>query len=216
MVDKAHYHGLVRRDIFPLLPKEPGRVLDLGGGYGLTSAAIKKERGGRAAVVVDLFADPAGVDPAVDAFEKGDVNDVDFCASLRDRHGSFDTILCLDVLEHIPDPWSTMKALTSLLAPGGCVVASIPNVNHVSVLIPLLLRGEWTLRDSGILDRTHLRFFVKKTAIELMTCSGLRIAQSDIAHHWRWKKWRLPHRMPVGERFVAIQYLFRAVRPAGA
>ncbi len=53
------------------------------------------------------------------------------------------------------------------------IVASLPNVRHYRVSGGLLFRGRWHLQDAGILDRTHLRFFVKDTMIELLTHSGL-------------------------------------------
>jgi len=218
MVDEVHYHGTVRRDVFSVMPERLGNVLDIGGGFGATSAVLKNERGAARTIVVDLYADETKVLSEIDAFERGDAGDPEFVASLKSKYGPSDTILCLDVLEHLVDPWSAMKGLTSLLSEDGVIVASIPNVNHLSVLLPLLFKGRWRLADSGILDRTHLRFFVKETAIELMTSTGLSLQALDIAHNWRWKKYRLPHRMPfeIGERFLAIQYLMRVGRMARA
>jgi hypothetical protein len=59
------------------------------------------------------------------------------------------------------------------MAQGATVIVSCPNVAHASVSLPLLLKGQFEYQDSGILDRTHLRFFVRKSAIDLMNAAGL-------------------------------------------
>ena len=94
-------------------------------------------------------------------------------------------------------------------------MASIPNVNHVSVFWPLMFKGEWTYRDAGILDRTHVRFFVKETAIELMTSSGLSLQALSVTYgNWRVKRFVIPKMLPFGifQRFCAAQYLIRVGR----
>jgi len=127
---------------------------------------------------------------------------------------SFDTILLLDILEHLVDPWAAVAKLTPLLRPRGTMIASIPNVRYYKVVLPLLLRGEWTLRDNGILDRTHLRFFVKETAIDLMTSSGLRLdSVTPTGVEKGRKKWLL-NRLSGGllQPFLEYQYLIRVSR----
>ena len=87
--------------------------------------------------------------------------------------GEPDLILCLDVLEHLIAPERVLALLVGILAPGGTIIVSLPNVAHLSVSLPLVLHGEFRYRDAGILDRTHLRFFVKRSALELLNRAGL-------------------------------------------
>ncbi|HUZ62590.1 MAG TPA: methyltransferase domain-containing protein, partial [Acetobacteraceae bacterium] len=89
--------------------------------------------------------------------------------------GMPDLVLLLDVLEHLADPLKLLSAITSIMAPHATVIVSVPNIAHLSVSIPLLLRGEFTYRDAGILDRTHLRFFVRDSAIGLLNAAGLQV-----------------------------------------
>jgi 2-polyprenyl-3-methyl-5-hydroxy-6-metoxy-1,4-benzoquinol methylase len=89
--------------------------------------------------------------------------------------GSIDMILCLDVLEHLVNPAAVIQKLHKYLTPDGIIIASIPNVRHFSVLLPLFFQNKWEYQENGILDKTHLRFFVKKTAVNLMTSSGLKL-----------------------------------------
>ncbi|MCI0351146.1 MAG: class I SAM-dependent methyltransferase, partial [Acidobacteriales bacterium] len=89
--------------------------------------------------------------------------------------GSPDLLLFLDVLEHLPNPEKLLRHLTAKLAPGGTVIVSLPNIAHLSVSIPLLVWGRFNYADAGILDRTHLRFFVRESAVALMNGAGLRV-----------------------------------------
>lgn len=90
---------------------------------------------------------------------------------VAERHQAYDSLLFLDVLEHLVDPHKVLVASHELLRPGGTVLVSIPNVAHWSLRLELL-RGRWRYRDNGLLDRTHLRFFTKLTVHELVREAG--------------------------------------------
>lgn len=76
--------------------------------------------------------------------------------------GSYDAIVCADVLEHLRQPEQVLTACRSLLAPGGQLLVSVPNAGYCG-LIAELLHGEFRYRDEGLLDRTHLRFFTRRS-----------------------------------------------------
>jgi 2-polyprenyl-3-methyl-5-hydroxy-6-metoxy-1,4-benzoquinol methylase len=84
----------------------------------------------------------------------------------------FDVIVFADVLEHFVHPEDVLCQARALLAPGGRIVISIPNVAHLSVRLQLLL-GSFTYTDRGILDRTHLHFYTKKTLKKMIVGAGL-------------------------------------------
>lgn len=86
----------------------------------------------------------------------------------------FDIICFGDVLEHLYDPKSVLERSAKQLAPDGRIVSSVPNIGH-GCIRGTLLEGEWNYSDLGILDRTHIRFFTKKTLIELFHGAGLYI-----------------------------------------
>jgi 2-polyprenyl-3-methyl-5-hydroxy-6-metoxy-1,4-benzoquinol methylase len=79
-----------------------------------------------------------------------------------------------EVLEHLRDPWETLRKLRPLLKPGAIVLASSPNVSHYHI-IAMLLRGEWNLTDVGVMDRTHLRWFTPKTYQEMFESTGYEV-----------------------------------------
>jgi SAM-dependent methyltransferase len=89
--------------------------------------------------------------------------------------GPFDAIIYGDVLEHLSDPLSALLAVNPSLAPGGLVVVSVPNVAHLWVRLALL-GGRFDYTDRGILDRTHLRFFTRRTLLALLAEAGLAVS----------------------------------------
>lgn len=82
-----------------------------------------------------------------------------------------------DVLEHLYDPWSVLRRVRRTLAANGSVVACIPNLQHWSVQAKLNL-GHFNYEDIGLMDRTHIRWFTKKTMDQLFQSTGFYIADS--------------------------------------
>lgn len=169
------YFGTARTEIFPHLPDTFSRLLDVGCGDGATVAAIRENRIGSApfwagGIELDEAA-AAQADRHCDRIWRGDVEADAFAADIE--LASLDVVLCLDVLEHLVDPWSMVRRLTPLLAPGGSLIISIPNIRNWKFIWRLFASADFHYRDAGLLDRTHLRFFVRDTAIQLATCGGL-------------------------------------------
>jgi 2-polyprenyl-3-methyl-5-hydroxy-6-metoxy-1,4-benzoquinol methylase len=91
---------------------------------------------------------------------------------LGDR--TYDFILFGDVLEHLVHPDVVLTAISSRLNCEGRVLISLPNIAFAGNRLSHLF-GRWDYRDYGILDRTHLRFFTKRTMIKLVEGAGLRV-----------------------------------------
>ena len=91
----------------------------------------------------------------------------------------FDVILFSDMLEHLTDPLDVLNRHLALLAPGGHVVISIPNVAIWNVRLGLLF-GKFNYTDTGTLDRTHLRFFTRRTLDGFVDQAGLRVVSKRI------------------------------------
>lgn len=161
------YFAHARKEIAPLLPPQCGRVLEIGCGSGATLGWLRRHKGASHTVGVEIF-EAAAQSARAHADE---VYCLDFeRAELPMECSQFDVILCLDVLEHMVNPWQVVDRLVSRhLAPGGTLIVSLPNVRHYSVVLPLLFQGRWDYQDAGLLDRTHLRFFTRDTAIHLLS-----------------------------------------------
>jgi 2-polyprenyl-3-methyl-5-hydroxy-6-metoxy-1,4-benzoquinol methylase len=154
-----------------VLSVPPGAaVLDIGCGPGVVARALAA-RGCR---VWGLEIDPRRAALArqhcVDVLE-GDVEGVKLSTAFGDM--AFDFVLCLDVLEHLRDPTAALINAAAALAPGGSVLVSVPNITHGAVRLELL-KGKFRYRDSGLLDRGHLRFFDREGVDELIRKAGLR------------------------------------------
>lgn len=210
---RPEYFSNVRREILPLLPSRAARILELGCGRGDTLAYLKREGRCDWAGGVELFPDAAAVARTrLDWLLEGDIEQLEIGL----EPGSLDLVLCLDVLEHLVDPWRMLRRLTALLRPGGAVVASIPNVRHARVVLPLLLWGSFRYANQGLLDRTHLRFFTRGSAIELIESGGLRV---DAVHETGFEagtRARLFDALTLSRLrpLLTLQYLLRAVKPA--
>jgi 2-polyprenyl-3-methyl-5-hydroxy-6-metoxy-1,4-benzoquinol methylase len=207
--EKEYYTG-VRNDILPLVPKHSKRVLEIGCGQGNTLAYLKNHKYCDWACAVDLF--PEAIEAArgkVDEVHQTNIEET----ALPIEPGSINMILCLDVLEHLLNPQKVVAYLHTLLAPGGVIIASIPNIRHHSAAFPLLFQNKWEYQSSGILDNTHLRFFVRDTAIELMKSSGLTLEKVSPVNIGR--KGAILNRLLFGwpESFLAMQYLVMVSRP---
>lgn len=158
-----------RADVASLVPLEALHVLDIGCGTGDLGRLLKKrnqklqvtgvEVSTRAGEMAKLVLDQVHIGPV---------------ESMLDRlpAGDFDCVILADVLEHLVDPWSVLRALKSRLSPAGVVVASVPNVRHYHVWAPLALYGRWDYSEWGLLDSTHLRFFTRSTLSEMFRWAG--------------------------------------------
>ena len=172
----ADYFGHPRTDIEPLLPKNTARILEIGCGTGATMRWLRGIRDVEHASAIELV--PEAAREAASAFDEIMVGNIESMV-LELPPESFDLVIALDVLEHLVDPWDIVRRCTDILKPGGSMIASIPNIAHYSVAFPLILRGRWNYETEGLLDRTHLRFFVAQTAVNLMTSSGFIIEQTE-------------------------------------
>jgi 2-polyprenyl-3-methyl-5-hydroxy-6-metoxy-1,4-benzoquinol methylase len=122
--------------------------------------------------VVGVEIDPEAAQLAERFAARVHVADLDLVRVSSIEHDRFDVIVLGDVLEHLRDPDTTLRDLVTLLAPGGRVVISLPNVAHADMRL-LLLEGRWTYQDTGLLDRTHLRFFTRESLREFLASNGL-------------------------------------------
>lgn len=207
------YYKHARLEILPLLPRRFGRLLDVGCGEGATARYLKDN--GYCSWAGGIEFSPRAAAAArqnLDLVVEADLN----ASELPDGLAPADVILCLDVLEHLVDPWGCVDRLSALLAPGGVLVGSIPNVRNVRALLPLLLLGRWEYVEAGILDSTHLRFFTRRSAKALLDRGDLAV--ETVKPHYGWHFQILnAATLSLLSDFLAQQFLIRAVRrSAGA
>ena len=163
----AHTQGI-------LLTPPGSDVLDVGTADGHPVVAGLKARGCKVwGIEIDEQA-AADAAPMCEQMVVGNVEQLDLNATFGDRR--FDVVLCLDVLEHLVEPLDTLRRLRELLTPTGIVVASIPNVTHAAVRLQLL-DGKFTYTETGLLDRTHVRFFDRTEVESLFADAGMTVLE---------------------------------------
>jgi 2-polyprenyl-3-methyl-5-hydroxy-6-metoxy-1,4-benzoquinol methylase len=151
-------------------------VLDIACGEGFFAVEISKQ-GNRV----------AGLDSLPKADHDSAMSDY-FCADLnvgldgvieRLKGRRFDRVLLLDILEHLYHPERVLAQCHALLEEDGQIIVSVPNVANLSVRL-MLLFGNFDYTDRGILDRTHQRWYTRKTARELMKQAGYKIVEEKV------------------------------------
>lgn len=148
-------------------------VLELGPASGYMTRVLKEEKKCRVdAIELDPEAG-AQARPYCRTLIIGSLDDFGILAQLA---GPYDYIIAADVLEHLAAPERLLPALKPLLHPKGCLMISLPNVAYWKIRLHLLL-GRFDYTESGILDRTHLRFFTRASAARMIRDAGYRLVQ---------------------------------------
>ncbi len=176
------YYDQARPEVAALVPPECRRVLEVGCARGNLGQLLKAR--GHHVTGIELVPEAAAVARRrLDRVLTADVETDGFPFPAE----SFDAVVFADVLEHLVDPWRVLREAAGVLAPGGVVVASIPNLQNGDVLWRLL-RGKWEYRERGITDFGHLRFFTLSTIRGLFAQAGLSV--TSVGRRYRRSAWR--------------------------
>lgn len=170
--DSSGFFSSAREEMLPLVPPDVCSAVDVGGGEGGFLSALKAKQPQVKTQLVELTegaAAQARGRVGVDAVWVGDFQT--WAPAQR-----FDCISFLDVIEHMVDPELALRHARSLLTEEGCVVMSIPNVGHWSVVADLL-EGRWDWAPSGIHCYTHVRFFTRQSIEDMLARVGLRAVE---------------------------------------
>lgn len=154
------------------------RVLEIGPERGYVTKMLKEQ--GCSVTCIEIDSESSKESSLFcDRMILGDVEQINFEKVFGCE--KFDVILLGDILEHLKNPWTLLCKVREQLAKEGSVVSSIPNVAHGSVRLSLL-KGEFSYSHKGILDKTHLRFFTRKTIEELFVGAGFVIRKMIPLH----------------------------------
>lgn len=164
------YYEYNRPEVQELVNKNSKRILDVGCGSGVMANELKQKLNAEV-WGIELFEDAAErAASKLDKIIQGKVEEA--ISQLPDKY--FDTIIFADVLEHLIDPYEVINLMKQKLVDKGEIIASLPNVRHWSV-IKNLLEGKWDYEDAGLMDKTHLRFFTLKNAVEMFANAGFNV-----------------------------------------
>lgn len=206
------YHARPRREMIPFVPDSVRRVLDIGCGAGAFGAGLKAARPGLEVWGVEPEAEAAA--RAAGVLDRVITGAAPAALAGLENH-RFDCIVMNDIIEHVIDPDDLLTAVRPHLAPGGCLVASMPNVRHHATVADLALRGRWEYTDEGILDRTHLRFYTRSSMVELFRRCGYGVRSITGINRTGSRVFRLFDLLTLG-RFRDMGYLqFACVAETG-
>lgn len=178
---RVHGYESTRPEIQALVPREVTRILELGCSTGALGAAIKARQD---ATVLGVEIDPGYAADAEGRLDRVVTASAEqFLDTGRPPEAPFDCVICADVLEHLVDPRDVLRRAASYVDPGGHVVFSVPNLLYWPQF-RRVLAGEWPEDDSGIFDRTHLRWFTPASVTRFAADAGLRDIQ---LHPQEWE-----------------------------
>jgi len=146
-------------------------VLDVGCGEGFFAAELQRD--GNRIVGVDALP-TAGESGALERYISADLNVAQPELARQAGEHRFDRVLLLDVLEHLVQPERLLGEIRPALKESGMLMVSLPNVANITVRLALLF-GRFHYTDRGILDRTHLHFYTRKTARAFLEENGWEI-----------------------------------------
>jgi 2-polyprenyl-3-methyl-5-hydroxy-6-metoxy-1,4-benzoquinol methylase len=203
----AGYYANSRDDIVESLPRPIGSVLDIGCGSGGVGRGLKRV-GASKLTGIEVVSEQA--DLAREHYDEVIAASIE--EALDQLHGPFDTILCLDVLEHLMDPEAVMSELHRMAAPGARLQVSVPNARHLSLVSDLVLKGTFGYTDWGHRDRTHLRWFTRRDVVDAMERCGWSVQRVS---HPQLQKSRQLARLTRGRstEFLVGQWYVLGVRP---
>ena len=124
----AIHHTVV--DLLRTLPR--GRVLDVPAGEGALAARLARE--GFTVRCCDLY-------PQIFKLDGVEIRQGDLSGRLPYADAEFDIVTCLEGLEHIENPHQAIREFARVLAPGGHVVISVPNILNIEERVKWLLHG---------------------------------------------------------------------------
>lgn len=171
MNSTTEYYSLPRKEVFELIAGKPSNILECGCGFGELGKLIKRNW---SCNLIGLELNPEAEGYLKTIYDRFYITDLE-SFDISQLNATFDCIIYADILEHLRSPEKILKEHLRYLRSGGQVIISIPNIRNLKVIADLLIRGEWNYGDSGILDRTHYKFFTIKTLKQLLTNCDLRV-----------------------------------------
>jgi len=163
----------VNQELLDILPSSIQSVVEVGCGSGALGDAFKKRS--NHCIWKGLDIDRNCVENASRVLDS--VAEVDLDLVPEGFFQQFRQIECWvfgDSLEHLKDPWGVLRNVVEVLPAQGYVAICVPNSQHWSVWLQMAL-GDFKYMDSGLLDRTHLRWFSRATIITLLEEAGLHV-----------------------------------------
>jgi len=174
-IDRFSSHSLIVKELgkFHLSNKQ---ILDIGCYTGVLLSRLRQATDGSSRYYGADLDDKLEKEFGFIDFIKCDLNEKELDKVFKNN--SFDVVILADILEHLVDPWESLLNVKKILKPGAKIAVSLPNSGHWFFRLKVLF-GQIDYSSNGLFDRTHLRFFTKKTAQELIFNGGFAVKILD-------------------------------------
>ena len=175
LMDQTPSHEQHNPDLLALIPRDAKKLVEVGCSSGALAREYKKINKNCHYMGVEVVPEYARLaERHCDSVVELDIEDVDEQALHKDF--SCDCWIFGDALEHLKDPWLLLVKIRKTISDDGCIVACIPNAQHWSVQAKLSC-GNFRYENSGLLDKTHLRWFTRITVFEMFHDAGFEIIE---------------------------------------
>ena len=176
-----NYQTNVRNDVIKFILNRkihPKKIFEFGGGSGFTSEKL-----------CEIFnCNATNLDLSIPKLRsnkihhiEGDINEINLIKEIK--NDKFDLILALDFIEHIKDTEKLMRIIKNISKENSYLVISVPNIKNIRVPFNIYIKDTFPRKDSGIFDRTHLRWFTKKDIKNLLYFNNFKYIYSSYTDH---------------------------------
>ena len=175
-----NYYSLPRQDILSLINDKHKKILEIGCAFGELGKSIKRHF---PEVIIDgIELNPDSRDFLLDNYNNvtiGNIEDLD----ISKIDNGYDLIIFADVLEHLYDPWRILNLLREKLSENGNVIVSVPNLRSSGILFNLIIRGRFKYAESGLMDRTHIRWFTRHEINKALDDAGFKVLLTNVNYN---------------------------------
>lgn len=175
-----NYYSLPRLDILNLVNYQHKKILEIGCAFGELGKSIK---GVFPEVVIDgIELNPDSKDFLLDNYDNVTIGNIEELDISKIDNG-YDLIILADVLEHLYDPWRILDLLREKLSENGNIIVSVPNIKNSGILFNLIVRGRFEYAKSGLMDRTHIRWFTRHEINQALDDAGFKVLFTNVNYN---------------------------------
>ncbi len=203
----SYYHKN-RSELLDFIDSPPRFVLEIGCGAGDFGKLLKQRYG---SFVVGIEIEPSVASMARNKLDLVYDRSYEEILAQEGFDLKFDLIVLNDVIEHMQNPLNFLKLLKKVASSDGYCLCSIPNFLYVDNLYDIIIKKDFCYKESGILDKTHLRFFTKKSIVRLFENAGYALKTVRPLNYNNSLKWRIFNAITFGYLMDYIVYQYAVI-----
>ena len=173
MIDVTPATNIYNADVYSSIPLNAKKIIEIGTGSGALARQVILNNPNVKYIGVEIFDSYYEVSSKI--CSKMYLEDMEIASGeLMREFIDADVVILADVLEHFKNPWRVLSRIKEWASENLMLISCIPNIQHWSVQMDVLA-GNFNYQETGLLDKTHLRFFTRKSIIEMFDSTGYNI-----------------------------------------